>query len=503
MKPARDMHPLARAGRNLVLKTTGEVLARISFFLLFIYAARILGAEEFGIYSYAATLAALALVGMDLGLNMLFVRDGAQEPEAVGGYAGTMLVLKLVLAALVVVALMAFCLVKGHAQDQIALILAVTLVQILWGLSELGVAGLNALERMDQEALVKSTGRLAALIFAGGLLFWGAGLWGLVAGLIIANLWAAGLSLWLLKKRAGFSLRLERGFLAYLLKEALPLALSNIFILVFVRVDIVMLEIMDRSFAEIGWYAAGVRVIDGVGMVPILVSGASLPVLASLAKKDMKAAAKLYSQAQRLLLILGLPAAVGLWVVREQVALGVYGPEFAETARAFLWLAPVMAFLFINFLQLNSLTALGKQRLCALATGLCVLVNVGLNLWLIPAYGFMGAAAATLLTEIVLFGLCAWFIHRSIGASGLLERAWRPALAALIMGLCLHWLTDWPLAALLALGLVLYTIALLAMRGLTIGELRDLRQIVRSPGAIENSSETAGHEGESRHQSGA
>lgn len=503
MKPASDMHPLARAGRNLVLKTTGEVLARISFFLLFIYAARILGAEEFGIYSYAATLAALALVGMDLGLNMLFVRDGAQEPQAVGGYAGTMLVLKLGLAALVVLILLVFCVVKGHAEGQIVLILAVTLVQILWGLSELGVAGLNALERMDQEALVKSTGRLAALIFAGGLLFWGAGLWGLVAGLILANLWAAGLSLWFLHKRAGFSLRLERGFLTYLLKEALPLALSNIFILVFVRVDIVMLELMDRSYTEIGWYAAGVRVIDGAGMVPILVSGASLPVLASLAKKDPKATSKLYSQAQRLLLILGLPAAVGLWVVRDQVALGVYGPEFAETARAFLWLAPVLAFLFINFLQLNSLTALGKQKLCALATGFCVMVNVGLNLWLIPAHGFMGAAASTLFTEIVLFSLCAWFVHRSIGASGLAQRAWRPASAALIMGLCLHWLTHWPLAALLLLGLIIYTIALLAVGGLTINELRDLKQMVRRPDGLQENNQTGSHEGDPTHKSGA
>jgi O-antigen/teichoic acid export membrane protein len=496
LRPAGDMHPLARAGRNLVLKTTGEVLARISFFFLFIYAARMLGAEEFGIFSYAATLAALALVGMDLGLNMLFVRDGAQKPSAVGGYAGTMLALKLGLAALVMVALLVFCLAKGHAQDQIGLILAVTLVQILWGLSELGVAGLNALERMDQEALVKSTGRLAALIFAGGLLYWGAGLWGLVAGLILANLYAAGLSLWLLKTRAGFSLRMERGFLVYLLKEALPLALTNVFVLVFVRVDIVMLELMGRSFTEIGWYAAGVRVIDGVGMVPIMVAGASLPVLASLAKKDTKATAKLYSQAQRFLLILCLPAAMGLWVVRDQVALTVYGQEFAETARAFLWLAPVLAFLFINYLQLNSLTALGKQKLCALATGLCVLVNVGLNLWLIPSHGFMGAAAATLLTEIVLFAFCAWFIHHSIGASGLAERAWRPALAALIMGLSLYWLTHWPLVALLALGLATYAIALLALRGLTMSELRDLRHIMRSPDALEGGSGP-------QHQSGA
>jgi O-antigen/teichoic acid export membrane protein len=482
LRPAGDMHPLARAGRNLILKTTGEVSARLSFFVLFVYAARVLGAGEFGLYSYAATLAALALVGMDLGLNMLFVREGAQQPRVVGDYAGTLLVLKLTLAGLVMLALLGFCVAKGHADNLIGLVLAVALVQVFWGLSELGVAGLNALERMDQEALVKSTSRLAALILAGGLLLGGAGLWGLVWGLLLANVYAASLSLWLLKKRAGFRLKMEPGFLGFLLREALPLALSNIFILVFVRIDIVMLELMGHPYEEIGWYAAGVRVIDGVGMIPTLVAGASLPVLSALAKQDLDKAAHLYRQVQRLLIMVGLPAAVGLWGVRGHVALDVFGPEYAQTARAFWWLAPVLAFLFINFLQLNSLTALGKQKLCALATGLCVLVNVGLNLWLIPAHGFMGAAAATLITEMVLFGLCAWFIRASLGPSGLLERAWRPALAAGIMGLALHWLAGWPLLLLIGLGVTVYAVILLGLRGLTLSEVKDLWHLLRRPG---------------------
>ncbi|KMY66990.1 hypothetical protein AAU61_13605 [Desulfocarbo indianensis] len=476
------MHPLARAGRNLLLKTTGEVLARIAFFFLFIYAARALGAEDFGRYSYAATLAALALIGMDLGLNTLFVRDGAQDPGAVPGYAGTLLAVKSALAVLVLFILLGFCRAMGFGSAQTGLIMAVALVQVLWGLSELGVAGLNALERMDQEALVKSSGRLAALLLAGGLLAFGYGLGGLVLGMVLANLWAAGLSLWLLRRRAGFRLRWEKGFLAHLLREALPLALTNVFVLVFVRVDIVMLELMGRSYTEIGWYAAGIRVIDGVSIVPALVAGASLPVMSSLAKQDRAALVKLYRQAQRLVLLLGLPAAVGLWATRQGAALALYGPQFSETARAFAWLAPVLAFLFLNFLQLGALTALGLQKKCAVATGVCVLVNVGLNLWLIPTYAFVGAAAATLLTEVALFGLCAAYIRRHLGASGLLARAWRPALASLVMGLVLLWLREWPLWGLIAVGMAVYAAALLALGGLTKNEMKDLWRLSRRPG---------------------
>jgi O-antigen/teichoic acid export membrane protein len=201
-----------------------------------------------------------------------------------------------------------------------------------------------------------------------------------------------------------------------------------------------------------------------------------------LAAEDPEAFSRLYRQAQRLLLILGLPAAVGLWAVRHQAALLVYGPEFGETARAFAWLAPVLAFLFVNFLQLGALTALGRQSRCAVATGACVAVNVGLNLWLIPLHGFVGAAAATLVTEAVLFLLCAAFIRRALGPSGLAERAWRPAAAAGAMGLALWALPAWPLAALLPLGAALYAGLLLAAGGLSPAEVRELWALVRRPG---------------------
>jgi len=350
--------------------------------------------------------------------------------------------------------------------------------QVCWGFSETGVAGLNALERMDREAVVKTLGRLAALLLAGGMLWLGWGLWGLVGGLLAANALAAVLSLVFLWRLAPFRLRLERGFLRYLVRESLPLALTNVFILVYFRVDMVMLELMGRGYAEIGWYAAAVRVIDAVAVVPALVSGAALPVLSGLARDDRRGFGRLYRQAQRLLIVLGLPAAVGLWAVREQVAVLIYGPHFAPTGRAFFWLAPALALLFLNFLQLGALTALGRQRLCAWSTGLCVVVNVGLNLWLIPVHGFQGAAGATLFTEVVLFAMCAWFLRAEADLARTARQALRPAGAAAVMAAGLFFTRGLPLPIIIATAAVLYGGALLAFRGLTVEELVRLRAML-------------------------
>jgi O-antigen/teichoic acid export membrane protein len=241
---------------------------------------------------------------------------------------------------------------------------------------------------------------------------------------------------------------------------------------------------MGSSYQAIGWYAAGVRIVDAVGMVPTMVAAALLPVLSSLHQRDPEAMRGLYLKGQRLLLILGLPAAAGLFSVRTQIAVFVYGAEFTQTAGALIWLAPAVAILFLNFMQLNTLTALGQQRLCAIATGVCVVVNIGLNLLLIPIYGFTGAAMATLATEISLFVQCARYIHSQMGASKVWSQGIKPAIAALAMALVLAWVQNLPLPMVVGLGIVVYFGVLSLLGGITRAECGELLKLLkRQPGA--------------------
>ena len=452
----------------------GEVGGRVFFALLFIYAARLLGPDDFGRYTYAASLSALALIGMDLGLNTLFVRDGARDHSGIPAYAGTLLVVKLVLASLMLAAIWAYCLFIGLGGDDTALVMTVALAQAFWGFCELAVAGLNAMERMDREALVRNLGRMAALVLAGGMLLSGLGVWGLAVGLALANAMAAGLALYILGRLSGYRPRLKADFLGRLFREGLPLAMASMFILVYVRIDMVMLRAMGRPIQEIGWYGAAVKVVDAVGMAPALAAGALLPVISSLALSRREEAVKLFRQGQRLLLLLGLPAAAGLFMLRREVSGFLFGPEFSGTRQAFAWLSPMLAVFFLNHLQLAMLTAFGRQNTVARATGLCALLNVGLNLLLIPGFGYMGAAAATFATETVLCAQCSFSLRGEIGRGGLFYALWRPAAAAGIMALVLAFVRAWPLLLVLPLGAGVYLACLALLGGLPVKELKCL-----------------------------
>ncbi|MFZ5585764.1 MAG: flippase [Thermodesulfobacteriota bacterium] len=466
------MQPLARAGRNLVQKGVGEILPRLSMIVLFVIAARGLGSADFGRFNYALNLAGLALVGMDLGLNLLLVREVARQPAELGRWLGSLLVIKLGLAGLVIAGLALALALLGDSQA--GLVLAVTGMQALWGLCELGAAGLSAREAMGQEAAAKIAARLTALVLAGGLLWAGAGLWGLVAGLAAGNLVAALGCLGLARRLMPWRVTLDRQFLARLFRGGLPLALTGVFTLIYSRVDVIMLSALGRPWPEVGWYTAAVRVTDALGMLAGLVAAALLPVLSDLAGRRPVEFDALYRKGMTLALLVGLPAAAGLLAERAAITDLVYGGQYAMTASVFLWLAPCLALVFVNYLQLTALYALGRQRLTALAAGAALAVNIVLNWLLIPAWGHLAAAAATLACELVLLLVNAWFLRQAAGLPGPWRLAGRPAAATAAMSLFLLVQPGWGLGLVIPLAAAVYAGAALALGALRPADLRAL-----------------------------
>jgi peptidoglycan biosynthesis protein MviN/MurJ (putative lipid II flippase) len=102
-------------------------------------------------------------------------------------------------------------------------------------------------------------------------------------------------------------------------------------------------------------------------------------------------------------------------------------------------------------------------------------VNVVLNLVLIPPYGYLGAAAASTLTEVALFTGGWWLLRRqrlplAIGGGGA-----RVLASAAVMGIVVYSMRTWPLAVVIILGAAVYGVTLVALRALNPEEWSILR----------------------------
>jgi O-antigen/teichoic acid export membrane protein len=90
----------------------------------------------------------------------------------------------------------------------------------------------------------------------------------------------------------------------------------------------------------------------------------------------------------------------------------LYGGQYRGAEPALQVLALAVLFSFVNYALTHFLIARGRQRLNLIFNALLFVVNGGLCLYLVPRYGLPGAAAATLASEALLFGLCAWALAR-------------------------------------------------------------------------------------------
>lgn len=198
-----------------------------------------------------------------------------------------------------------------------------------------------------------------------------------------------------------------------------------------------------------------------------------------LAEGDKAGLAQSYGQAVRLLVILAAPAAAAATFYADWAVGLVYGAEYQPAGAVLMILGWGWVLFFINAPIGNILAASNLMPKFVPWAAANIGLNVVLNLVLIPVYGALGAASATLICETTSLVIQLVFGRRVLGFwPPLAGQLWRPGLAGAAMlallfttGKMLH-----PLAG-LALGLVVYGAVLIACRGLTGADLSLLRAV--------------------------
>jgi O-antigen/teichoic acid export membrane protein len=147
---------------------------------------------------------------------------------------------------------------------------------------------------------------------------------------------------------------------------------------------------------------------------------------------------------------------------------------YPRSEDAFRILAIALPIAFVNNAFIGALNASDRQVSFTWAAGWSVLVNVGLNLILIPTVGFVGAAWATVVTEVAL-GVVAWMLTaRHIGRVPVVSMSWRVILAGLVMGVVIfpfQGLSGFWIAIPMVVGVAVYAASVLLLRALSVEEI--------------------------------
>jgi O-antigen/teichoic acid export membrane protein len=243
-----------------------------------------------------------------------------------------------------------------------------------------------------------------------------------------------------------------------LLRKGLPYAYAGAMITLVFDVDAVLLEAM-RGPEEVGWYRAPVQVLAGLTLVPRVIGYAFIPTMAALHATAPDTVSELYRRGSKYLLAVGLPvAAFGALESPRFVAL-LFGPAFAPSAAASAVLLPAAVFMFLSNFGETTLACINRWRAIVVISTVTLALNVALNLWAIPRYGFLGCAWATLASEAAYFALGAAAVRAYGHRAGWISMASRPLLATAAFAAALWLSRGLPLLATSAIASAVFVAA--------------------------------------------
>jgi len=133
----------------------------------------------------------------------------------------------------------------------------------------------------------------------------------------------------------------------------------------------------------------------------------------------------------------------------------------------------------VNNAFIYTLTAINRQLDFTRLALVTLAVNVALNLALIPPYGYLGAAAASTITEVALFAGGWWLLRRHLASLSVVGSIAPVLASAAVMGIVIYLIRSWPLALVIIVGAAVYPVALLLTRALNPEEWSIVRSGLR------------------------
>ena len=370
--------------------------------LIGVWVARYLGPEQFGLLNFTAALIGLfgALAGM--GLQGIVVREIVREPTCREDTLGTAAALQL-LGGAVAYSLLLVTVFYLRPQDVLSQLVAAILgAMVLFKASEVVGYWFESQVQSKYTVWVQNgaflffAGIKVVLILSGASLIYFA--WAMLAEAIVVAM-----ALTLALHRLGpplYSLRISYDRCFALLKAGWPFMLSSIAIMIYMKIDQVMIGQMLGNDA-VGIYSAAVRISEIWYFIATAVAASVLPAILE-AKKNNEAQYRQRLQALfDLMTWIAIIVALPVTFFATPLVTMLFGAEYSEAGGVLAIHVWATVFVFLGVAGGNWFLAENQQLISLQRTALGAVVNVLLNILLIPMMGVMGAAWATLISYAV------------------------------------------------------------------------------------------------------
>ncbi len=459
------MNSLQRLLSNTVLAYLSNVIAKASISVLFILIGRSLGPSDAGVFNLGITYFTIVFGLSAFGLQELLVREVAPRRDQSKQYLSNYLFMRVAITVLTYAILLgALYLLLPYSDETKKIIAVISLAVFPEAAFSLCQAIFEAHERLRVPAYASVSNSAVRLLGGWWVLQSGANptsiAWLIPLGSFVGLLSLAPALFRLLREvsQEG-SAYPNLTFIRRQLRYTPSFLVIHFFSIVDYQADTFLISVM-LSETAVGWYGAAQTILLGFWIMPVAIRAALYPLMARYYVHAPNKLAVLYEKASQYLMIAVLPMVVGVFLLAEQIILLVFGASFTPSIPVLRWSIWGVIFVFLNVPNARLMLVHNRQRVLSWMTGLSMVVNVGLNLLLIPLYGIVGAAMSRLFASFILFATIYVYVHLRISPGFQhLRQLPRLIIATSLMAMVVILLRDMPLILPVFSGAVIFILA--------------------------------------------
>ena len=397
-----NISPRQTITKNIFWLTASQIGSRIFRAIIIIYAARVLGAAEYGVFAYVLGVAGFFALFADVGVNSLLTRDIASQPEKRNNYFSASFLIKISLLLLTALLIIFIAPHFSKIEKAAFLIPLVALMVFFDGIGEFVIAFFRGLQKMQWEALILSFENLSLMAIGFVFLAISPTAKSLTFSYIASSGLATLLAVFIIRNQF-FKIfhHFDKDLAFKIIKSTLPIAFSATIGIFMLNVDIVMLG-WWRTAAEIGYYSVGQRIVPVLYTLASLFASGVFPLVSQLVQqKNQEREKNLNEKSMAFILLMAIPLIIGGVVLAKPIIILVFGETYLPAAAVFQILLVSLIWMFPAPFLYNSILAHNQQKKIAKYAALSSLGNVVFNLVLIPIWGIVGAAVATFISQTI------------------------------------------------------------------------------------------------------
>lgn len=418
--------------RNTIYNTVKSVFGILYPLITFPYISRVLGAENVGRINFGNSIVSYFTLAASLGVTTYAIRECSrvrENREELSRTASQILSINM-LSTLIAYVALAITFVCSRSLDSYRVLICVQSSTILF--TTLGADWLNSAMEDFRYITIRTIGAQILALLIMFVFVRRPEHYILYAAIsVLATSGSNILNIYYRRRycetRFTWQMDLRRHMPPIMLLFSMILAQQ-----IYVNSDITILGLL-KGDVEVGLYSTSVKIYNIVNQVVASVAYVVMPQLAAgFAREDYAEINRLLRYALNFIIVLGLPCITGMNVIAREIIYVIAGEEYLGAATSLHILSAALLFSFIGgWISNMTLLPAGRERLCIYSCIVSALVNIVLNLLLIPYYGLNAAAFTTMLAEFIGMVIVARFLHPQIHIDGLRQMLMGPILGCI------------------------------------------------------------------------